>query len=289
MQEWVSPTGVPHDIADEELSAFCKRQTPKLKYGNMKHHVDSARSDQKENGWRLVERLRAIGHIDRPDEHVLALGTLDMFHQDCLASSDGRNVLKNRDSLRKLLAGTYNGGGGVPWLGWELRALSVAEKKQLLLRRLGHAESGEERMGEQRDEPQLIDYGAAAELLAAPPFQSARGASSICSPPSSLGACFTVLDPHARTRDRPKKPEPHAISRASPLTDSDRSLMVAGTATGCGGGACGASSFCSELAREGACLVPLEPRARARDGTNKPEPKPIPHTHVMIDFGRLSC
>jgi len=61
---------------------------------------------QKCDGWRLIERLRVIGHVDRPDEHVLARGTLTAFYFDCKLSSDGRDVLHDEANLAKLLKGT---------------------------------------------------------------------------------------------------------------------------------------------------------------------------------------
>ena len=133
MRTWVSPSGELHDVADEELHTFCSARG--LHYSNMKDHIASESSDQKNDGWRLIERLRCIGHVDRPREHVLALGTLESFHRDCLASKDGRNVLKNRDNLGRLLRNRYN--GGKPWNKWECRHLSLAEKRRLLSERRG--------------------------------------------------------------------------------------------------------------------------------------------------------
>ena len=99
----------------------------------MNEHIANDKSDQKNGGWRLIERLKCIGHVDRPHEHVPALGTPAAFHKDCLNSSDGRSVLKDDKSLGKLLLGTYN--SGKPYNLWELREISVAEKRQLLLKR----------------------------------------------------------------------------------------------------------------------------------------------------------
>ena len=125
---WVSPTGDVHVVADAALYQFCSSRG--LHYDNMVVHIQNPKSDQKNGGWRLLERLRAIGHVDRPTEHILALGTLEDFHQECLSSTDGRAVLKSRTNLPKLLGGYYN--GGKPWNKWETRVLSTAEKLQLL-------------------------------------------------------------------------------------------------------------------------------------------------------------
>lgn len=129
MRTWVSPSGSVHDVSDDDLYRFCNDRR-KLHYQNMVSHISKSSSDQKNGGWRLIERLRAIGHVDRPHQHVLALGTLEQFHKDCLAASDGRASLKSRDNLGKLLNGRYN--GGKPWNGWECRHLSTAEKRHLL-------------------------------------------------------------------------------------------------------------------------------------------------------------
>jgi hypothetical protein len=110
------------------LFQFCSAR--KLHYDNMVDHVSRPTSDQKNGGWRLVERLRAIGHVDRPTEHILALGTLEDFHKHCQSSTDGRAVLKSRSNLTKLVGGYYK--GGKPWNGWETRSLTTAEKLQLL-------------------------------------------------------------------------------------------------------------------------------------------------------------
>ena len=126
---WVSPTGALHDLTDEELWQFCKLR--KLHYANMMSHVQDIASDQKNGGWRLIERLRAIGHVDRPHVHVLAVGTLEAFHKECLSSDDGRAMLKSRDNLGRLLKDKYNGGGKA-WLKWQCRHLSTAEKRALL-------------------------------------------------------------------------------------------------------------------------------------------------------------
>jgi hypothetical protein len=131
---WVSPDGELHDVADKQLYAFCKARH--LHYENMVDHIERPTSDQKNDGWRLIERLKAIGHISRPTQHVLALGTLEHFHAECGRSTDGRAVLKDRKNLSKLLGGSYKGGGKA-WNGWELRVLTTAEKRQLLAKLAG--------------------------------------------------------------------------------------------------------------------------------------------------------
>ena len=87
MRTWVSPNGAVHQVSDDSLAEFCRQH--QLHHSNMLAHISNPASDQKNGGWRLIERLRAIGHVDRPHEHVLALGTLDSFHKECLQSSDG--------------------------------------------------------------------------------------------------------------------------------------------------------------------------------------------------------
>ena len=124
----MSPNGELHDVEDAHLSAFCRERG--LHYPNMLNHINTASSDQKNGGWRLIDRLRAIGHVDKPHQHVLALGSLEAFYADCQSSDDGRGVLKNRDNLGRLLKDRYN--GGKPWLNWQCRHLSTAEKRALL-------------------------------------------------------------------------------------------------------------------------------------------------------------
>ena len=97
----------------------------------MLDHIKNPASDWKNGGWRLIERLCAIGPVNRPHETVLALGTLEAFWKDCISSTDGRAVLKNRDNLGRLLKDRYNG-GGKPWNKWQCRHLSTAEKRALL-------------------------------------------------------------------------------------------------------------------------------------------------------------
>ena len=128
VRTWISPTGEYFDVPDDELYTFCKQRG--LHYENMLNHIEKQSSDQKNEGWRLIERLRAIGHVNRPRDHVLALGTLAAFHADCLASRDGRAVLTSRDNLGRLLKNRYK--GGKPWNQWECRHLTSAEKRQLL-------------------------------------------------------------------------------------------------------------------------------------------------------------
>jgi hypothetical protein len=74
-------------------------------------------------------------HVDRPLQITPAVGTLDAFHKDCLASTDGRNVLKDKGTLGKLLANTYCEGGHA-WNGWKLRTLTTAEMQKVLTERL---------------------------------------------------------------------------------------------------------------------------------------------------------
>lgn len=132
---WVSPTGELHDVADDELYRFCTAH--QLTFRNMLDHIDSASSDQKNGGWRLLDRLRFIGHVNLPDENVPALGTLDAFYDSCKRAADGRNVLDKKNTLGKLLAGTYN--GGKPWKCWQLRHLNAAQKRQALQQWLGRS------------------------------------------------------------------------------------------------------------------------------------------------------
>ena len=127
---WISPDGTPHDVADEALYQFCNVRG--LHYENMLDHIATPTSDHKNGGWRLIERLRAIGHVDRPQVHVLAFGTLEAFHKSCMSSNDGRSVLKSRDNLGRLLNDRYKGQAGKPWNNWECRHLSTAEKRTVL-------------------------------------------------------------------------------------------------------------------------------------------------------------
>jgi hypothetical protein len=50
---WISPTGEVHVVADADLYQFCTAR--KLHYDNMVDHVNRPTSDQKNDGWRLVE------------------------------------------------------------------------------------------------------------------------------------------------------------------------------------------------------------------------------------------
>ena len=83
---WVSPEGKIHRISDDQLYRFCVDNG--LHLGNMLSHINNETSDQKNGGWRLIERLRAIGHVQRPLEHVLALGTIEDFYNECKSSTD---------------------------------------------------------------------------------------------------------------------------------------------------------------------------------------------------------
>ena len=80
---WVSPEGELHDLTDEELYSFSSQRG--LHYENMLDHISRAKSDQKNGGWRLIERLRAIGHVDRPSEHAefVAIRLLDPLLVAC--------------------------------------------------------------------------------------------------------------------------------------------------------------------------------------------------------------
>ena len=134
MRTWVSPRGEYHEVSDEGLAAFC-RVNGNMHHGNMLAHISLASSDQKNDGWRLIERLRCIRLRDRPSVLVPALGSLESFHAECLSATDGRKKMKDKGTLGKLLAGTYRG-GGKGWHGWELCQLSTEEKRAVLRKRL---------------------------------------------------------------------------------------------------------------------------------------------------------
>ena len=55
MRTWVSPDGDAHDVSDEHLYKFCRARG--LHYENMLDHIETATSNQKNGGWRLIERL----------------------------------------------------------------------------------------------------------------------------------------------------------------------------------------------------------------------------------------
>ena len=159
---WVSPAGKLYDVPRKELGRFCKAR--ELHHKNMVAHIDDPHSDQKNGGWRLVERMRAIGHVSRPTDTRPAIGTLDAFHAACLASTDGRAMLKDKETLGKLLAGTYN--NGKPWKKWERRELTVVQMRQLLERLFGGAAELQQAQ-EPPQMPQQPDFGDAAAAVAA--------------------------------------------------------------------------------------------------------------------------
>lgn len=131
-QHWVDPNGGVYQIEPDQLGDFCRRR--KLNASNMQDHVAKPSSDQKNGGWRLVERLRWIQSVAKPTLIVPALGTLHAFHANCLHANDGRENLVDRDNLRKLLAGSYGrGGGGKPYNGWRKIVLPAEEAERRLL------------------------------------------------------------------------------------------------------------------------------------------------------------
>lgn len=181
---WISPAGEVHQVCDASLYAFCTNRG--LHYENMLDHIARSTSDQKNGGWRLIERLKAIGHVERPNEHVLVIGTVEDFHDDCLRAKDGRDVLKDRRNLAKLIGGHYK--GGKPWKQWEHRHLSNAEKLRLLQHL--HMESELPAAAEPVVSVQvaLPDYGAAG-LMAA---QWSGAAASSSEQISRLGGSLEV-------------------------------------------------------------------------------------------------
>jgi hypothetical protein len=142
MQTWIDPTGEDHDVHQDRLRAFCNARR-ELNASNMVDHVTNVNSDQKCGGWRLIERLWWIYHVDQPDCLVPALGTLDAFFLDCKNARDGRAVLTSRESLRKMLGGTYN--GGKPYQGWQRKKLDKADAvRRLRDRRLRGDQHGQD-------------------------------------------------------------------------------------------------------------------------------------------------
>ncbi len=189
MRTWVSPTGECFDVSDESLYIFCKERG--LHHANMVHHISTPTSDQKNGGWRLIERLCAIGHVERPHDHVLALGTLGAFHSDCLASRDGRAVLENRDNLARLLNNRYK--GGKLWNQWECRLLTTAVKRQILEKLAGDLQPPTTTNGELASTAVLPDFASsvlrgAMDPLACAASQSTFGHNSTT--PGSLQVIF---------------------------------------------------------------------------------------------------
>ena len=191
---WISPDGDPHDVSDEHLYQFCRARG--LHYENMLDHITTATSDHKNDGWRLIERLQAIGHVKRPRDHVPALGTLDSFHKSCLSSSDGRAVLTNKNTLGKLLAGTYN--GGKPWKQWEKRILSTAEMRETL--RTWKSGGDGQPPSDLQPQPQLPDFAAGWMGAADTLFEMARADLPRASGYGCHGARLGAFEPHARAR-----------------------------------------------------------------------------------------
>ena len=95
-----------HVVVDSETSCSNMRQWARsygLHDSNMEDHVFNPRSDQKCNGWRLIERLCWIQHITHTDWILPVLGTVDLFLRSCAHADDGRAKLKSDKSLKALL------------------------------------------------------------------------------------------------------------------------------------------------------------------------------------------
>lgn len=182
----VSPKGELHDVSDDDLYSFCTDRG--LHYGNMVDHIKRTGSDQKNDGWRLIERLRAIGHVDRPTEHVLALGTPEAFHMDCLKSNDGRAVLTDAKNLGKLTGSSYKGGKPWSWKHWECRQLTTAQKRQLLEGRHGSSAAALQ----QHSPPGGGSEMQLRNAVATPGFDAWRTLSSSPSLTGSLEVMFRV-------------------------------------------------------------------------------------------------
>ena len=133
---WVDPNGHPHHIHRSELRAFANGREG-LVASNLENHIANPRSDQKCGGWRLLDRMWHIYHVDAPKVLVPVIGTLDQFFASCQSASDGREVLTSRESLRKLLSGTYN--GGKPYNKWQRCKLASDDAEKSLWARLGQS------------------------------------------------------------------------------------------------------------------------------------------------------
>lgn len=127
VMRWVDPHGYPHEVADAKFRKFCADRG--LHYDNLIEHTKKLTSDQKCNGWRLIDRLRHIGPVGQPDVIVPAIGTIEYFWQACCAATDGRQCLKDRSNFVKLMGGDVQSAGkynkGQPYCGWERRQLSA--------------------------------------------------------------------------------------------------------------------------------------------------------------------
>ena len=218
MRTWVSPDGELHDVSDSELCHFCTEHG--LHYSNMLDHIGS-RSDQKNSGWRLIERLRCIGRVDRPHEHVPALGTLDSFHKQCLSSSDGRDVLKNKTTLSNLISGTYNGGGKA-WKKWELRHLTVQQKRQMLQAWRQGAAQSQAAPTAQPAPLQLPDYGSCSQTST---FERARASGASSTRPESHKVSRTCSKAPLNAPESTKNPTPNAYHGPEKPFTNDRSAL----------------------------------------------------------------
>eukprot|EP00966_Prymnesium_polylepis_P224521 5192985-Prymnesium_polylepis.1 len=121
-----------HVVTDEHLRAWAKARG--LHESNMESHVINAASDQKCNGWRLIDRLRWVQHISHDEWIIPALCTAERFVQTCVEATDDRAKLSYQKSVRMLLGNYGKFQDGKPYNGWRLHHLGPREAEARMRR-----------------------------------------------------------------------------------------------------------------------------------------------------------
>ena len=98
-----------------------------LHESNMDEHVVSSSSDHKCDGWRLIERLRWVQHVEHNEWLLPALGTAESFVASCTRATDDRRKIANQKATRMLLGAYGKYTNGKPYCCWRLKCMTPSE------------------------------------------------------------------------------------------------------------------------------------------------------------------
>ena len=195
-----------HVMVNEHVRAWAKDRN--LHESNIEDHIVNPASDQKCNGWRLIERLRWLQHISHGEWIIPALGTADALVQACAEAADDRRKLKSQKSVRMLLGNYGKFQNGKPYNNWRLYNLDPREAEARMRRLVQISAAGQDALSldAAKQISQECEQVSARCAHAARPAAPALFGGDISGVRGSFEVRFGAFEPRApRARARPNR------------------------------------------------------------------------------------